>query len=96
MLTDLKISLLYAGYGETIKNDFYLPVLRNSVSYNRLSAYFSIQSLVNVAEGIECMMKKEGSVKLVLGYHDIPRELLKAKLAENLWNEKLMNSFGSK
>jgi superfamily II DNA or RNA helicase len=42
----------YAGQAGQLVNDFYVPVLRQAVRYDRQAGYFDSSSLVQIAEGV--------------------------------------------
>ena len=78
--TDLKnnIQITYNGEGMKIAHEFYIPILKISQKYDRLSGYFSIESLVITATGIAGLINNGGKMRLVLGAHDFGPELVKA------------------
>lgn len=75
--SDIEIDVFYKGTGK-ILNQFVLPVLKKSKSYDRLTGFFSISSLVDASSGLECVWRNTGRMRLVLGLHDIPKEVLLA------------------
>ena len=46
-------------------NDFYIPALKNSISYDRLSGFFSPASLTAAAEGMATFIKNGGKYRLI-------------------------------
>jgi len=44
--------LSFEGRGERIARGFYIPVLMESVEYDRATGYFSVESLVHAAGGV--------------------------------------------
>jgi len=74
--------LSYEGKGEKIAREFYIPVLREAVEYDRATGYFSVESLVHAASGIAGLLKNAQpyapSMRLILGAHDVPKELWEA------------------
>ena len=76
--TTLKIENFYSAPGREIIADFVRPVLGESVSYDRLTGYFSINALVSIAQGLESLFRKNGRMRLVIGIHDVPSDLLAA------------------
>jgi ERCC4-related helicase len=67
--------LSYEGRGERIARDFYIPILSQAVKYDRATGYFSVASLVHAASGIAGFTKNRGKMRLILGAHDVPKEL---------------------
>lgn len=57
------------GYdsGDDILNTFYVPVLRNSVSYDRSVGYFRSSSLSAAARGMSRFVSGGGTVRLLVG-----------------------------
>lgn len=70
--------LSFEGRGERIARGFYIPVLKESVEYNRATGYFSVQSLVHAASGVAGLISNGGRMRLILGAHDVPKELWEA------------------
>jgi hypothetical protein len=70
--------LSYEGRGERIAMEFYIPVLKEAVEYDRATGYFSVESLVHAASGIAAFTKNRGRMRLILGAHDVPKELWEA------------------
>ena len=68
----------YSTTGDVIVSSFIEPVLRESVSFDRLTGYFSVQSLVSVARGLQGLYTNNGKMRLVIGIHDVPPELISA------------------
>lgn len=66
------------GRGENIARNFYIPVLREAVAYDRATGYFSVDSLVLASVGVSGLLAKGGKMRLILGAHDVPEELYQA------------------
>jgi len=62
---ELKIKETYDSDEDDILNDFYIPVLSQAVSYDRLAGYFSSSSLAISARGLANLIKNEGKMRLV-------------------------------
>jgi SNF2 family DNA or RNA helicase len=77
---DLKKSLeiSYGGEGRSIAQQFYIPVLKRTKFYDRISGYFSVESLVITAAGLAGLIKNEGKMRLVVGVHDISEDMVLA------------------
>lgn len=75
--TDLKLEVFYAGTNKVLR-EFLIPVLERSQSYDRLTGFFSVDSLLSISQGIEHIWHKKGQMRLVIGIHDVPREILEA------------------
>jgi len=70
--------LSYEGRGERIARGFYIPVLKESVEYDRATGFFSVDSLVHAASGVAGLIGNDGHMHLILGAHDVPKELWEA------------------
>lgn len=87
-LKDISIDGFYAEKGKKILDDFLLPCLKVSNKYNRITGYFTIESLLAISQGIESLYEKNGNMKLVIGIHSIPEELVESiSMKEYLQNE---------
>jgi len=76
--TTLEIDNFYSAPGREIITNFVQPVLGESVAYDRLTGYFSINALVSIAQGLESLFRKNGRMRLVIGIHDVPIDLVAA------------------
>lgn len=62
---DLQNSYDSGARNNDVLKDFYIPVLQESVTYKRLSGYFSSQVLALAARGIAGLIRNGGSMKLI-------------------------------
>lgn len=74
----LSIDIDYSGRGVDILRTFVLPVMSESVEYDRITSFFSTDSLISIAEGLDSLCYRKGSMRLVLGLHDVPEDLAHA------------------
>jgi len=65
LLKDEDIKFKYDSDNDDIVNEFYIPVLSNSVEYYRMSGYFSSSSLAIAARGIADFILNNGKMKLL-------------------------------
>lgn len=65
--TELGVKSSYDSDSDDILNDFYIPVLTDSVEYYRLAGFFSSSALAIAARGIRGLLKNDGKMKLVAG-----------------------------
>lgn len=77
-LKDIDIRGSYTGKGEDILEDFLLPVLKRSVCYDRITGYYTIESLLAISQGIESIFEKQGTMRLIIGLHSVPADLIDA------------------
>lgn len=64
---ELSIKPSYDSDDDEILNDFYNPILANSVEYCRLAGFFSSTALAVAARGIRGLLNNDGKMKLVVG-----------------------------
>ena len=79
-LKDINIRGSYTGKGITILNEFLLPSLNNAIEYDRITGYFTIDSLISIANGIDSIRRKSGKMRLIVGVHSIPEEMIDATI----------------
>ncbi|WP_029066720.1 hypothetical protein [Lachnobacterium bovis] len=53
MFKDLNLKPVYTSEDDDIPEEFYNPVLRYAVQFDRTSAYFSAKALAMYSEGLE-------------------------------------------
>ena len=79
-LKEINIKGSYTGKGTTILNDFLIPALNSAVSYDRITGYFTIDSLLSIANGIDSLRRKNGKMRLIVGIHSIPEDIIEATI----------------
>lgn len=62
---NLHLKIKYDSDSNDVLNDFYIPVLENSVSYMRIAGFFSSSSLAVASRGIFGLVKNGGKMKLI-------------------------------
>lgn len=62
---DIKIKHEYRSFQDDIVTDFYIPLLKKSVMYDRAVGYFSSTSLIEISEGIEHIAIKKGKIRII-------------------------------
>lgn len=68
---DLELEVGYSGRGRDILARFVLPVLRLSIAYDRVTSYFSVDSLLAVSPGVDELYRRGGTMRLIVGLHDV-------------------------
>lgn len=63
----LEIKSSYDSDDDDILQDFYNPVLANSIEYRRLAGFFTSSALAVAARGIKGLLKNDGNMKLIAG-----------------------------
>ena len=92
----LSVRSFYSTTGHRILNEALSPILSLSTNYDRLTGYFSVESLASVAEGLEAIYRKNGKMRLVIGIHDVPGDLLAARALGTLLPEALVEQVKEK
>ena len=92
----LQLRSFYSDTGEEIFNTFVYPVLNSSVAYDRLTGYFTVSALVAASQGLEGLFRSNGRMRLVIGIHDVPEELLAALALGNLLPSQLVDEYKSR
>ena len=91
-----KVKSEYRSLIDNVVQDFYIPLLRESVSYKRAVGFFSSSSLVEISKGIAEMASEGGKIQIVAspylsdediqaikkGYEDRNQIIEKALLAQ--------------
>lgn len=73
---DIKVS--YAGKGGEILKNFLLPSIDACVRYDRVTSFYTVESLLAISQGIESLYRKKGKMRLIIGIHSFPGEFLDA------------------
>ncbi|OCA86151.1 SNF2-related protein [Bacillus sp. FJAT-27986] len=63
---ELTLQPSYYTTTSDIAKEFYNPVLSNTVSYDRVSGYFSSQALASYAKGLEGLINNNGHMRLII------------------------------
>jgi len=101
---DLHIKKAYSSDNDDILDDFYIPVLENSIKYCRLAGYFSSTSLALAARGVAGLIKNNGIMMLIVSpilkeedldivkqYDNDPRMFLGEKMIKEI--DEIENEF---
>ena len=65
-LRTIHLKKTYSSEHDDILYDFYIPVLQESIEYDRLAGFFSSTSLAIAAKGILGLIKNGGNLKLIV------------------------------
>lgn len=77
-LRDINIKVSYAGKGGDILKKFLLPSIDECVRYDRITSFYTVESLLAISQGIDSLYRKHGKMRLIIGIHSFPREFLDA------------------
>jgi superfamily II DNA or RNA helicase len=67
VLRDLKLKSVYRSDDDNILADFYIPALKESISYDRAVGFFSAAMISYAAQGIGALVEKQGTMRLIVG-----------------------------
>jgi len=67
VLRDINIKAVYNSEEDNILEDFYIPALSNSVSYDRAVGYFDAKMLTSAASGLAAFLNNNGYMRLICG-----------------------------
>ena len=62
---ELELKESYDSGTDDLVHDFYVPILENSKSYDRIAGYFSSSSLAIAARGIAGLLRNEGTMRII-------------------------------
>ena len=64
MYTELFIQPSYYTSESNVAKDFYNPVLSHTISYDRVSGYFSAKALASYAKGLQGLVNNHGIFRI--------------------------------
>ena len=77
-LQSVGLSFSYAGNGGKILEEFLLPCLDVAVRYDRVTSFYTVESLLAVSQGIQSLYERGGTMRLIIGVHSFPADLADA------------------
>lgn len=96
-LKNITIKEEYRSLIDDMVNDFYIPVLNESVIYKRAVGFFSSSALIEISKGISALIQNGGKIQLIASPHlneeDIEAITKGFKERENVILESLERSF---
>lgn len=96
-LRDVKIEKEYRNLSCNVIDDFYVPVLRESVLYKRAVGYFNSAALYEIATGLKNLVLNGGRIQLIvspqLEDEDIEAIIKGYKTREEVVEKAIMNGF---
>lgn len=66
MFKNLRLKSVYNSYDDNLGEDFYNPVLANSIKYDRVSAYFSASAIANYSKGLEELARRNCNCRFII------------------------------
>lgn len=88
-LRDIDIKPGYVSKGEKLLTDFLLPAINESIHYDRVTSFYTIDSLLAISQGIQSLYKKHGNMRLIIGVHSFPSELIDASLQQEFLSKEV-------
>ena len=88
-LKDIDIKVSYAGKGGNILKSFLLPSIDASVHYDRVTSFYTVESLLAISQGIDSLYRKHGRMRLIIGIHSFPGEFLDAVTRRKFLEEQI-------
>lgn len=95
---DLNLNPTYSSSKDNLVNDFYSPVLSQSITYDRIAGFFNSSSLALVARGLKEFIINGGKMRLLCGVQlskdDLNTIMNSSQIAENI-GENFLNDLDS-
>lgn len=91
-LRSLYLDDIYTGADGLILKSVIVPALTVSRRYRRKTSYFNLHALVELADGIDALVKRGGNIQLLIGEHDVPDDLIGACNASREVQNKIVAS----
>jgi superfamily II DNA or RNA helicase len=88
----LNLEVHYQGRGEVILSQFIAPVLEKAVRYDRLTSFFDARALLSISHGLDAMWHRKGKMRLILGVHSVPHDLLHASVPGMDWTQDVIDA----
>ena len=64
-LVDINIKSEYRSLIDNVVDDFYIPVLKESILYQRAVGFFSSSALIAISKGVEGLIRKGGKIQII-------------------------------
>ena len=76
-LRELNLASTYESglSGTNVISEFYVPVLENSIRYDRVAGYFSSKVFASAARGIAGLVRNDGKMRLVTSHAFTPKDV---------------------
>lgn len=79
MFKHIPLKPVYYSREHNILNEFYIPVMKESTQFDRVSAYFSAKAICACAEGLEYLYTNKGKFRLLLSEDIAEEDFIKIK-----------------
>ena len=77
-LREIDIKASYAGKGNDILKRLLLPSIDSCVRYDRVTSFYTVESLLAISQGIDSLYRKHGKMRLIIGIHSFPEVFVDA------------------
>jgi len=74
-LREVHIKSEYRSLIDNVVNDFYIPVLQESILYQRAVGFFSSSALIAISRGIDGLIKNEGKMQIIASPRLSPEDI---------------------
>lgn len=64
-LVDINIKSEYRSLIDNVVDDFYIPILKESILYQRAVGFFSSSALIAISKGVEGLVRKGGKIQII-------------------------------
>lgn len=64
-LVDINIKSEYRSLIDNVVDDFYIPVLKESILFKRAVGFFSSSALIAISKGVEGLIRKGGKIQII-------------------------------
>lgn len=95
MLNKINFKTTYNSKSDNIIKNFYIPALENSISYDRISAYFDSKILKMYSSGLEYLCNRNGKIRFIFSCDISDKDYILMKKGYELrkeYEEKLLSS----
>ena len=93
MLKDLDLKSVYRTEEDNLLTDLYIPLLKNSIQYDRAVGFFSSGVFFEAAKGISSFVENNGRMRLIIG-HTIDEKEIYA-INEGYENRKIIEKLSN-
>ena len=91
--TELRLKTVYRTGDDDLFNDFYQPVLSQAIRYDRAVGFFSSSIIASNIKGVSELIKKNGTMRLVIGNPLSEDEFEAIKYASEEEKNTLVNGY---
>ena len=94
---ELNVKNQYRSFEDNMIEDFYIPVLNESIRYDRAVGFFSSTALIEITRGLSGLIKNNGKIRIIaslnLSKEDIEAITYGYKTKNNIISKSILFSF---